>query len=552
MENYYYTKALSLYNQGDYEGALDVLRFSTVHSKEEDALKEECRNQIIRQYVYLIKDAISQSDYQEARKWKDEYITKYGYSEAVDSIEIPAIIISNPPEEKPSVEKEVLPEEKQMVEVEKAVSSENVDIEKEQQAVPLQRKSTGKNVLWIMLAIVVILGGIVGGKVVMDNMKKEKIEARLNEIKAKEGVRVITVLNNVVYYIEEGKLTYSKYNLETEQTEEQRIFVDDDISDISEAYYAENQNCIIFIGSTGSFYKIDLSRVYKLDLATNKLENILSGENIRYSVDYFVITNRELIVRGDYAAMDELFFYDEYYDYNGNLIDGKKIRGKGYIGRYPIEMSIHSLKGNITGWYKYNGHTNYMTLKGEIKDNGDFTFSEYNEMGERFGAFAGNSDFNRQKLSGVWINGETHLNFEIFGEENNGTNMNNEYQSELKDLIIYWNELHTNQLISSTSLECLYAPEVLFYGQTLSSKDCVTRIIQTMRKYDDFSQTLVGDIKYTIIGNNSIRCDFTKKVQTDGKYSDYPAYLIFGKDGNSWSIVTESDLQTDAYFERNK
>ena len=545
MENYY-TKALSLYNQGDYEGALDVLRFSTVHSKEEDALKEECRNQIIRQYVYLIKDAISQSDYQEARKWKDEYISKYGYSEAIDSIKIPAIIISNPPEEKPSVEKEVLPEEKQMVEVEKAVSSENVDIEKEQQAVPLQRKSTGKNVLWIMLAIVVILGGIVGGKVVMDNMKKEKIETRLNGIKAKEGVRIITVLNNVVYYIEEGKLTYSKYNLETEQAEEQRIFVDDDISDISEAYYAENQNCIIFIGSTGSFYKIDLSRVYKLDLATNKLENILSGENIRYSVDYFVITNRELIVRGDYAAMDELFFYDEYYDYNGNLIDGKKIRGKGYIGRYPIEMSIHCLKGNITGWYKYNGHTNYMTLKGEIEDNGDFTFSEYNEKEERFGTFTGNADFNQQKLSGIWMNRETHLNFEISSDNSISLAMS---QAQLVDLVDEWNFKHTKY--GALTLNTLYAKEVQFYGQTMSGLDCAKAVEKIINQYDSYSQQIM-DSEYTSLGDDKIKVSFVKRVEVNGKSKDYESYLVFQKVADDWRIIIESDTQTDAYFERNK
>lgn len=238
-------------------------------------------------------------------------------------------------------------------------------------------------------------------------------------------------------------------------------------------------------------------------------------------------------------------------DNNGQVIE-KKIEGKGYIGKYLIEMSFHCLNNKISGWYKYESHTNYMTLKGEIKDDGDFTFSEYNDKGEKFGTFYGNANFERQKLSGIWINGETQLNFEVSGEAEDRANMNSEYQSELKDLIVYWNELHTDQLISSTSLECLYAPEVLFYGQTLSSKDCVSRIIPAMKKYDSFSQSLKGDIQYTRIDDNTVRCDFMKRVETNGKYTNYSAYLIFRKEGKGWSIITESDAQTDAYFERNK
>ena len=238
-------------------------------------------------------------------------------------------------------------------------------------------------------------------------------------------------------------------------------------------------------------------------------------------------------------------------DNNGQVLE-KKIEGKGYIGKYHIEMSFSCINNKISGRYKYEGHTNYMTIKGEMKDNGDFTFSEYNEKDECFGTFTGHADFEQQKLSGVWINGETQLNFEVSSEAKDRANMNSEYQSELKDLIVYWNELHTDKLISSTSLECLYDAEVLFYGQTLSSKDCVSRIISIMKKYDSFSQTLEGDIQYTKIDNNTVRCDFIKRVETNGKYTNYSAYLIFKKEGNDWSIITESDAQTDAYFERNK
>lgn len=384
-----------------------------------------------------------------------------------------------------------------------------------------------------------------------DEAKSEKIDERLSVVKSEKNL--ISTEGVWVYYWDKESqspydLCFYKQNLETGDTIKMDIPIDLGLSSVNDIFFRDDSTFLI-IGNNGwnSYMNSDYAISFNKEINTFSL--LLSSKEIVRVENYLEVTALDMITLGEFSYQNNYSLYKEYYDFYGNKIRGNSVKDKGFIGKYAITMSIHSLDGNITGWYKYEGHTNYMTLKGTIQENNSFVFTEYNDKGESFGTFYGYADFNQHKLSGIWKNGDSQLNF-IIGEEQ--INANDDYQSKLKDLIIYWNELHTNQLISSTSLECLYAPEVLFYGQTLSSKDCVARIIQTMRKYDDFSQALIGDIEYTIMDNNFIRCDFTKKVQTDGRYTNYPAYLIFGKEGNGWSIVTESDLQTDAYFERNK
>ena len=118
-----------------------------------------------------------------------------------------------------------------------------------------------------------------------------------------------------------------------------------------------------------------------------------------------------------FSVTDDYFSWNEYYDLRGNLIDGKTIRGQGYIGKYPIEISMHCLEGEITGWYKYKGHTNYMTIKGRINEYNNFTFVEYNEKGERFGTFEGYADFQSQTLNGYFRKGNMELDFSTSDSE---------------------------------------------------------------------------------------------------------------------------------------
>lgn len=111
-------------------------------------------------------------------------------------------------------------------------------------------------------------------------------------------------------------------------------------------------------------------------------------------------------------------------------------------------------------------------------------------------------------------------------------------QSELREKIDQWNNLHSLSIINSSYSESLYDKEVDFYGQKLSSNECINRKVDLIKKYNSFSQKIKGDIMFNQLSDNTIRCDFTKSVETNGLYKDYEAYLVYEKKNNEWLIIT--------------
>ena len=86
-----YNKAISFYNKGEYEEALDAIRNSSMAtSKESLGLIRECEKLILEQYVYLIKEYIEQQDYLNASRKKEEYKAKYGSNPKIENIIIPS------------------------------------------------------------------------------------------------------------------------------------------------------------------------------------------------------------------------------------------------------------------------------------------------------------------------------------------------------------------------------------------------------------------------------------------------------------------------------
>lgn len=86
-----YNKAISFYNKGEYEEALDAIRNSSMAtSKESLGLIRECEKLILEQYVYLIKEHIEQQDYLNASRKKEEYKAKYGSNPKIENIIIPS------------------------------------------------------------------------------------------------------------------------------------------------------------------------------------------------------------------------------------------------------------------------------------------------------------------------------------------------------------------------------------------------------------------------------------------------------------------------------
>lgn len=135
--------------------------------------------------------------------------------------------------------------------------------------------------------------------------------------------------------------------------------------------------------------------------------------------------------------------------------------------------------------------------------------------------------------------------------ENNNGIIEKDY-NDIKELIERWNYLHSSEnYVSRTSLECLYAPTVKFYGQTLDAYKCVTLFANILKKYDSFSQKIKGDITYTEISENVVRCDFIKEVETNGEYNEYESYLVFdNRKDIGWAICEESDKITDTNLQK--
>lgn len=85
-----YNKAISFYNKGEYEEALDTIRNSSMAtSKDGQSLIRECEKLILEQHVYLINEYIEQRDYLNALRKKKEYRTKYGSNPKIENIIIP-------------------------------------------------------------------------------------------------------------------------------------------------------------------------------------------------------------------------------------------------------------------------------------------------------------------------------------------------------------------------------------------------------------------------------------------------------------------------------
>ena len=89
-----YNKAISFYNKGEYEEALDAIRSSSMAtSKESLSLIRECEKLILEQHVYLINEYIEQRDYLNALRKKEEYRTKYGSNPKIENIIIPYVSV---------------------------------------------------------------------------------------------------------------------------------------------------------------------------------------------------------------------------------------------------------------------------------------------------------------------------------------------------------------------------------------------------------------------------------------------------------------------------
>ena len=95
------------------------------------------------------------------------------------------------------------------------------------------------------------------------------------------------------------------------------------------------------------------------------------------------------------------------------------------------------------------------------------------------------------------------------------------------------------------NLEIFYGDEVKIFGSKMNKVNAIKAIGDQIEKFDSYEQ-LSTSPRVTKINDTSIRCDYDKRVTTDGKVTTYAAYIILEKnDIGSYNIKEESDNTTN-------
>ncbi len=85
----YQIKAIALFQEGEYEEAIETMAKSeTIGNEEYKKFVNQCKSCLTDQYKYLIIEAINSCDYNTATNYKDEFIEKFGSNSEITNIEI--------------------------------------------------------------------------------------------------------------------------------------------------------------------------------------------------------------------------------------------------------------------------------------------------------------------------------------------------------------------------------------------------------------------------------------------------------------------------------
>ncbi len=128
----------------------------------------------------------------------------------------------------------------------------------------------------------------------------------------------------------------------------------------------------------------------------------------------------------------------------------------------------------------------------------------------------------------------------ISGKEEKSSN--SDYNS-VKSVVQDWNKTH--QDYNFTALQKIYTDKVLYYGKEMTNQDIVFAKQSFIKKNNDFTQTILGDLNIENIGEHRMKVSFIKQASFGGKRNEYPSYLELQKFESEWKICTESDDITD-------
>lgn len=445
MKEDLYRQALSFFNNGDYEKALNILKQeeNQLYSIQERQLFEQCKKQVTEQYYYLINDSIRQEDYLNANALKNEYKVKYGDNPRIANIVVP--------------KKEASTSFQHLAEPE----------------MDEDESSTRSLWLWLIIGGIVVIGFIgflywqynndndvidsnPNNTVSMQDETKpenyeEKSKAIISRLAGEYGDQ-IKVLNK---YPELSK--YCAFSLTENETEylliydlEQEVlkrFENYSLQTINAGevclpYYNlsmnENDDKILIQGNNGANSIGYSEYILELNPLDWSIRKICSGREITregngYKVNWIIMTKWVTSnADSEYASIDI------YYDLNGKLIPsplkGEPYQFKGKIdNRYAVTMQLSIWNDKIYGEYYYdrNGSENVLYLYGGISSGRDIVLLEFNDNGEQTSTFKGR--FGRDSFSGTFVNYQNkEMPFELYLGDNvsNGQQTeNNDYQS---------------------------------------------------------------------------------------------------------------------------
>lgn len=122
--------------------------------------------------------------------------------------------------------------------------------------------------------------------------------------------------------------------------------------------------------------------------------------------------------------------------------------------------------------------------------------------------------------------------------------------SEIREVVNKWNK-SLNLRDEKLSME-VYAPEVVFYSQRMTSKECSEKRIDLATSDPTWQQEIISDISLDYLDNNTVQASFTKQSNSKKGTHTYPAYLVLKKIDGKWLITKESDKLTDKNIAKKK
>lgn len=457
MKEELYRQALSSFNNGDYEKALNILKQeeNQLYSIQEKQLFEQCKKQVTEQYYYLINNSIRQEDYLNVNALKEEYRVKYGDNPRIANIVIP--------------EKEVSASFQH--------SAESEIDEDESFA-----KSTQ---LWLIIGGIVIAGFIgflywnynndadVTNDTVSiqteaeSNKYEERSEAIISQLIGEYGDQINIIgkypeLSEYVAFVfrKDWKDCLILKKIDESQQRDfcfpLRIGNSDRCGIPTKVFDSKDKSKILIIGENGGNEFADMAFLLDYNPLTDEVRELGWGLNLEEQEDWIKITRRWTTFWDEESFNHEYAFIDIYYDFNGKLIPsplkGESYQFKGKIdNRYAVTMQLSIWNDKIYGEYYYdrNGSENVLYLYGGISSGRDIVLLEFNDKGEQTGTFKGK--FGRESFSGTFVNYQNkEMPFELFS--GNGSSSNT-------TLKWYYNSRFDYRILYPSSFNIIKEPE---------------------------------------------------------------------------------------------